>query len=325
MKEIYVSGLSEKVGERVESSFYLADVKTSGNGDNRWLSLILVDRTGRTYGKIWGEYIRPEYEGFKGQVVKCAGLVECFRSQYGIKVETMELVQEAELSDYAVLPAEEKIKEMVEELTGAIDMVEDAGYKALLKKVFSPVRLRHFAYMPASVDMYAAYSGGWIANTLAGLRLCGCLAAAEEELSTGCGVNMDLLITGALLRDVGKVRSFEEGVIDWRLSPRAFLVGCVIDGCTYVQAVNQQLGEKQVRDLTELLHVIASCHGQVKPRTKEAIIVSSADQMAAASAAYETAVRDTRNQGSGDMVYSPYFKYEVMRGKKGGGPGADQQ
>ena len=313
MKELYIQDLSSKVGERLKESFYLADVKLSGHEDNQWLTLILVDRTGRTYGKIWGEYIRPEYESYKGQVVTVSGLVECFRGQYGLKVEELSPVSEAELADYAVVPDKSVTDMEREELHAWIDSVNDGALKALLNKIYSPGRIEKFLRMPASTDLYAAYAGGWIANPLAGVRLCSALAEAEAHYLMGNSpIDMDLLISGALLRDVGKIAAFDEAVIDWRLSPRAILVGCTVDGATFVQASNQLLGEKKVADLTELLHIIASCHGvDVKPRTKEAIIVSNADRMAAASAAYDTAVGDKKT--SGDMVYSAFLKYDVMR------------
>ena len=314
MKKVYISDLKGMISERIEESFFLADVTESGHADNRWLSLILCDRTGRSFGKVWGEYIMPEYLSYKGQVVKVSGIVECFRGQTGIKVETIKPVNEAEMSDYVLLPNPEVVSDQLVELEWFISRIENKSYKALLKKIFTPARLKKFSQMPASTDLYASYSGGWITNTLTGVRLCSALSEAERDFATGAVIDTDLLITGALLRDVGKISAFDESLIDWKLSPRAFLVGCAVDGCTFVQASNQQLGEQRVEDLTDLLHVISSCHGSdIKPRTKEALIVSMADRMAAASAAYDTAVNDSRKQDGGDMAYSSYLKYDVVR------------
>jgi 3'-5' exoribonuclease len=101
--------------------------------------------------------------------------------------------------------------------------------------------------------------------------------------------NMDLVITGALLHDIGKVEAFEVTPFGFSFSPCGMLLGHVVTGCLMLERRLAKAGDPFCSEgqLLELQHLILSHHGSlefgspVRPMTLEAEIIHWADESSA--------------------------------------------
>jgi len=124
---------------------------------------------------------------------------------------------------------------------------------------------------PAGAYQHHSYSGGLIQHTVSVTKLSLTLCDLVEEVYGG-KVDRDTVLSGALLHDVMKCYTYEpRGDGSYITS----LLGERIDHLTLLVAELYKRGFS-----TEIIHVVASHHGDVspvKPKTMEALIVSIAD------------------------------------------------
>lgn len=171
----------------------------------------------------------------------------------------------------------------VEELKGFlrfhIDSVYDPDYRALLAKIFDdPGFMQAFVTAPAAKHNHHAYLGGLLEHTVAVADIC-------EFVGQQYGrVDRDLLLTAALLHDVGKVEELSyETVIDFTDAGR--FLGHVIQGVALVWAKAKELPSFPETKLHQLLHCLVSHHGELewgspkRPKTLEALILHHVDNL----------------------------------------------
>jgi 3'-5' exoribonuclease len=114
-------------------------------------------------------------------------------------------------------------------------------------------------------------------------------------------VNVDLVVAGALLHDIGKVEAYEVGPAGFSFSPHGLLIGHVVLGCLMLQ---RRLATSRDAVCTEgqlldLQHLILSHHGAlemgspVTPATTEAEIVHWADEASAKATDIMDALEDS--------------------------------
>lgn len=171
----------------------------------------------------------------------------------------------------------------IEELKGFlrfhIDSVYDPDYQALLAKIFGdPAFLEAFSTAPAAKHNHHAYLGGLLEHTVTVTGMC-------EFVGQQYGrVDRDLLLTAALLHDVGKVEELSyETVIDFTDAGR--FLGHVIQGVALVWAKAKELPSFPESKLHQLLHCLVSHHGELewgspkRPKTLEALILHHVDNL----------------------------------------------
>lgn len=166
---------------------------------------------------------------------------------------------------------------MSEELLSAADLIVDQGLRRKVRDLLGdppcnvdapalPISL-----CPAGAYQHHCYPGGLVEHTLCVVRLALELSDIIEEVYGG-RVNRDHIVAGALLHDVMKVYCYEENS-NGGFSSSDF--GGMIDHLSLL------IAELYQRDFPlELIHIVASHHGDVgptKPKTVEALIVAVAD------------------------------------------------
>jgi 3'-5' exoribonuclease len=160
-----------------------------------------------------------------------------------------------------------------------IDSVYDRDYSALLQATFGDVGFYEaFTTAPAAKLYHHAYLGGLMEHTVAVAEMC-------EFVGQQYGrINRDLLLTAALLHDVGKTRELTfETSIDFTDEGR--FLGHVIQGVTLVSEKAKELPSFPAAKLQQLLHCIVSHHGELewgspkRPKTIEALILHHVDNL----------------------------------------------
>lgn len=277
------------------------EVRTTKSG-KPFLKLRVGDRSGGVDCMVW-EAAERLSEGFRqGDVVR----VRARASEYGGKVqlEATDLrPAEAENVDpQAFLPATFRD---VEELKGFlqyhVESVYDRDLRALLDSFFGdPDFLDRFARAPAAKSFHHAYLGGLLEHTVSVADL------ADHVCQQYGRINRDLLITAALLHDVGKVDELTyDRAIDYSDAGR--FLGHVILGVNLVTDRAARLPGLSQDKLQLLLHAIVSHHGELewgspkRPKTLEALIIHHLDNLDAKVKGFLEIVEGSRDADWTDL------------------------
>jgi 3'-5' exoribonuclease len=230
------------------------------------------------------------------------------------------------------LPASKhSFDELKIELLTIINSVEDVFLKRLLQAIFSEHDmpestgiLERFLKAPAAKNFHHAYIGGLAEHSMGVARLADVIAGNYP-----CTVNRSLLVTGALLHDIGKIQEFSflrtidystEGrlighhVLGYEMVKQAAeRLGCCENQCDNKPVSNEHSDDKVLADLQketvlQLLHLILSHHGSYenqspkKPKTIEALLLHLCDDADAKISAFQL-IEEAFEK---DSEWSPY-------------------
>ena len=163
------------------------------------------------------------------------------------------------------------------------DLLSHCGGVAgdFVRFVFDGELFRAFRDMPAAVNHHHAYANGLIEHTVS---VADCAKSmAEAMVRSGYDVDVDVVVAGALLHDLGKLDSYRMVSV-----PEMTLEGALIDHVAQGYLRFNELADKfglESKTRLHLGHILLSHHGQreygspVVPATPEAMIVSSADEL----------------------------------------------
>jgi 3'-5' exoribonuclease len=265
----YLNELAE--GDKV-SAVYLckkAATLTTKNG-KEYMSLTLMDKTANTDAKIWD----PDSEGIGDfdelDYISIIGDVTVFNGAIQINIRRLRRAEDGEYNPSDYLPMSPYDADgMYTQLKNVIETVKNPYLNQLLKSFFTDDRefIESFRKSSAAKTVHHGFVGGLIQHTLAVTRLCKYYTKAYTVL------DHDLLISAALLHDIGKVREltrFPEN--DY--SDEGQLLGHIYIGAEMVAENAKKIEGFPTKLLTELQHCILAHHGELEfgsPKTPELI------------------------------------------------------
>ena len=176
------------------------DVRLKKDGDP-YLSLVLSDRTGRLEAKMW-EGIEEVVGTFdSADFIKLQGLTQIYRQRPQITVQRLRRAEESEvrLADY--LPHTEKnVDEMFSGLLATVGGMQNPHLKGLLEAFLDDEEIAaRLKTAPAAKSLHHAFIGGLLEHITSLLELASRVAPHYEL------IDQDLLITGIVLHDLGKI------------------------------------------------------------------------------------------------------------------------
>ncbi len=259
------------------------DLKRSARTQGVRLEVELRDSSGTIKGVIFDDAESIQDKINEGKVYRVKGMLSTFNRERRIVIEkdSVSVIENADI--YLYLPhTEEDMELMWNELTGLVRSVKDKHMHALLKYFFVEDRdfVEKFKKAPAAVFYHQNYVGGLLEHTLKVVNISLVLAKQYE------GIDRDLLLTGALLHDVGKVKEYS--VFPLERTAEGRLLGHIALGYNMVKNKIDNLrsipgiGFPGVLEL-EILHMILSHHGKLEwgspvvPMTSEALVLHYAD------------------------------------------------
>ena len=194
-----------KPGRRVDGLFLLAGMnKAETRAGKTYLALKVMDRSGEISGRVW-DRAEHWFEQVKvGQVVRVGGLAQSYRDVLQLKVNSLEEVNDQEIDMGLFVPSSSfDIEQMTRELRKFARSVSDEFLnKLLLKFLLNKKFMAAFCQAPAAKRMHHAYVGGLLEHTLHVTRL------ADKVAELYPSVDRSLLLSGAILHDIGKISEF---------------------------------------------------------------------------------------------------------------------
>ncbi len=204
MKEIYIEGLAQLENKTV-TGFFVAgtrQLRTKADG-SAYLALTLCDRTGQLEGRMWEADEAGEFKA--GDVVKLRGLVCRYQERLQIKVDKLRRADEAadagqfEPGDF-VPHTKYAIDDLWSRLEGYVAGFADPHLQQLVRLFLEDASLApQLREAPAAKMMHHAWIGGLLEHIVSLADICS-FAAGHYP-----GINRDLLLTGAILHDIGKL------------------------------------------------------------------------------------------------------------------------
>jgi 3'-5' exoribonuclease len=243
-----------RAGGEVEGVFACTrkDRLTARNG-TPYLAVELRDRTGAIPGRAFrdADFLAGQFE--RGDLVSVAGRVERFRDQLQVDLRT---IRTAEADPSEFLPVAYR---NVEELDGFLEHlaseVYDSDLLALLDAFLGDEGFRaELRRAPCTRGGHHAYLGGLLEHTVAVATL------AQETCVLHPRLNSDVLLTAAILHDVGKTREFELGA-EIELSEAGAMLGHLILGQQLVAERAARLDAFPESKLNAISHCILAHHG----------------------------------------------------------------
>ena len=279
MKDFYASGLE---ANQVVTTTFLVKVKElrSKKSGEPYLSLILGDKSGNLDAKMWENVENVESTFSKDDFVKIKGLVQVYRNKKQLTIHRLRRCQETEIEFGDYFPKTSKnIDTMFSELYSLAKSVENSYLNQLLVNLLNDSEFTvRFKEAPAAKSLHHAWLGGLLEHTLSLCKLCKLTAQHYPE------VNLDLLMTGAIIHDIGKIEELEYNR-NFNYSTKGQLLGHMI---IELDLVNQKISEIQEFPLqlkTLVQHLIVSHHGEYEfgspklPMFPEALLLHCLDNL----------------------------------------------
>lgn len=288
-----------KIGDHV-SGVYLCKSKTSAvtKTGKAYDSLVLQDKTGAVDGKIWdvGSAGIEDFDALD-YVDIVADVVDFNGPQLNIK--RVRKCREGEYDPADYLPVSERDNdEMYKELLGFIEGISNHYLKALLEEFF--VRdedfIRKFRFSSAAKSVHHCFVGGLMEHTLSVAEISKFIGGKYKT------INSDLLITAALLHDVGKVREFSP-FPENDYTDEGNLLGHIVMGSEMIGEKAKLIDGFPVSLENELKHCILAHHGKLefgspkKPSLMEAVALNYADDLDAKMETFKEILMGTNDRG----------------------------
>jgi 3'-5' exoribonuclease len=279
MKSPYVNELEPN--QVITTSFLVhsKEVRQKKTGE-LYLSLLLGDRTGELDAKMW-DNVSDVLDSFdRDDFVKVKGMVQVFHNRPQLTIHKMRRMDDSEVEFGDYFPSSKRDPgEMWRELRAIAAQMANPHLKALVEAVLDDEEIaRRYRMAPAAKQIHHAYLGGLIEHVLSLCTLAR-LSAAHYPY-----IDQDLLLTGAILHDVGKIYelSYERG---FSYSSEGQLLGHIHIGLRIVAEKLRNISgfPPALRSLVE--HMILSHHGELEfgspkvPLFPEALLLHYLDDL----------------------------------------------
>ena len=214
------------------------------------------------------------------------------------------------------LPAEEMFDQLV---TIARDEIECSALSGLAVDILTTHR-DILLTLPAASRNHHAFVGGYLEHVLSVTRTCLYLAGKYSELYPDLKppLSRDLILAGAILHDIGKVRELVQQPQGAVYTPEGELIGHVLQGRDIVREIATG-HDLDPQTLLKLEHIIVSHQrlpewGSPKPpMIPEALVVHYADDLDAKFQIFHETLRDDASEGSTTSTKNP-LRQKIFRG-----------
>jgi 3'-5' exoribonuclease len=306
-----------KSGDRVKDYFLVAEKNLAFSQKGApYLNVRLKDKTGELDGKIWDNAQEWDKAFKKGDIVRIDARSANYKNHIQLSIIDLKKAADEDitLSDY--LPAARRDGEtMLAELMDIVEGVNTAPLKALLYAFFQDEETAAlFKKAPAAKGFHHIYLGGLLEHTLSVARLLD-LACAHYA-----GIDRDLLLTGGILHDIGKIHELSYGrTVDYTDEGR--LLGHIVMGVEMMDRKIAALEDFPADLALKLRHIVLSHHGDLeygspkRPKTVEALIVHFMDDLDAKVNAFQEFIASAQDEESNWTPFHRLFDRFIYKNR----------
>ena len=304
-----------EANQPVQTTFLVLnkDVRQKKTGEP-YLSLVLGDKTGEIDAKMWDGVAEIVDTFERNDYVKIRGQATVYQNKLQLRVDRLMRADERDVEPADYFPASKRDRdEMYAELMGYIETMRNPHLKALLEAFFADGDIaKRYKTAPAAKSIHHAWIGGLIEHVLSLMTLARFTARHYPE------VDEDLLLTGVVLHDIGKIHelTYDRG---FGYSDEGQLIGHILIA---LRMLDEKLREvpgfpPKLRLLVE--HLIASHHGEMAfgspkvPCFLEAMLLHHLDNLDSKMETVRTIVRRDALLDGNFTGYAPMLERSLLK------------
>ncbi len=312
---------SLKQGDNVDDIFVVKikkSVMPYKNKPGSYFQLILSDNTGKTLEyNYWGgpddSVLKEVYSKIRSDsVIRVQGKVTVFNDKLQLTGNDNALLQVLQPGQYDaqdfIKPARKDLEGQYSKISSTIESLDDAKIKRLLLDIFNDPEIKEaFKKHPGAIENHHNWIGGLLDHTLEVVQYC------ELSCKMFPNLNRDLLLAGALLHDIGKLKELD---VTTRIkgSTSGQLSGHLVLGTVLVHNKIDNIEGFDEGIKHKLLHMMVSHHGKLEygspkePMFPEAKALNCADEMSASIACLSEFIEDAKEDTEDDFMFHPRFR-----------------
>jgi len=307
MTRRFVNELAD--GEALDQVFLASEkqLRTNRNG-NLYLQLRVSDRTGSLTAMLWNAQ-QKHFDGFNnGDYVTVKGTAQVYNGAMQVLAREVKKADSGNVDDDDfVTVSTEKLETMVARL-------------AEMLRGMSSEPLRNLAdCFLVDEEFMHAYHGGLLEHILSLMEVSLLVASRYPKL------DQDMLLLGAFLHDMGKIRELTYSP-DLGYSDQGQLLGHMVQGVVMLDEkiadTEKQTGSPFPQEVADhLRHMIVSHHGSLEfgspkvPMTLEAVALHYLDSLDAKLHSFQQLIEDDVNPSSAWTVYHPSIGRKLLKGR----------
>jgi len=306
-----------KASDKVDTFFALGSVELRNAKNQKvYLTVILSDKSGQISGYVWNNPEETAARLSGAGYVHVKGTAKTYNGALNIQIDFIKPAadDEIDVADFRqVVPGGIELWE--QRLYDHIGLVRDSNCDTLLCSFISDVQFfEAFKLSPAGLMVHHIYTGGLLEHSVNTMSHAVHMAEHYPGL-----LDRDLLLTGSLLHDIGKVRAIT-GNITKAYTTEGKLMGHISIGLIMLEEKLRQIKEFPAETGLMLKHMILSHHGSlefgspVKPATPEAVALHHIENTDAKMNHLYGLFRDSDPEREWSS-YDKYFATEIYQRK----------
>lgn len=268
--------------DKFESVFLVQakEIRHKKSSGDPYLSLRLSDRTGALDAKMWDNVSLFAHKFKEHDLVTVRGKVQTYNGNLQIIVHRIESIpaSEARLADF-IPHTERDIEAMYAEVLATIESFENPHLKRLMGSIFKNSKFAAaYKRAPAARSMHHARIGGLLEHVSSVVKLAILVSSHYDD------IDRDLLVSGVLLHDLGKIRELTSGPT-FEYTDEGRLLGHIAIGSAWIGRRCDEISGFPPRLKSLLLHMVLSHHGKLEfgspqvPQFAEALALHYIDDL----------------------------------------------
>ncbi len=291
-----------KTGKPVQGFFLCKEkhLRTTKSGD-LYLDMVLQDATGKITSRMWDQVDRYMDRFEKGDPVAVKGKPSLYQDEMQLIITHIAIADEDRYGKYGFSPddliptVKTPVAELMQRLKKVILQIRSPHLKKLVRTIIKEHQST-IKVIPGSIRYHHTLKSGFLLHMVS----CGEIAVKLSEHYQY--LDGDLVIAGALLHDIGVVKSTKTK-LEASLTDTGLLQGHIVPGRDIILNASSRIEGFPQLLLEKLIHIVLSHQGTlskgavIHPRFPEALLVHYIDEMDGKLDMMTKAIEDDRNPG----------------------------
>lgn len=269
-----------RAGDVVQGRYAAREKRLSNTrkGD-LFLTVVLADRTGEVEAKVWEQAEMLSSRFREGDIVDVEGTATSYRGRVQLTLSRIGPADQEVDPSVFLESSEASPAVMMNQLRKELQEVRNEHLKALIDRFLGDRRfVSLLERAPAAKNFHHCYLGGLLEHTLSVCRMAQRVADHYPQL------DRDLLLTGAFLHDIGKVKELSCR-LQIEYTDEGRLLGHLVQGTIMLEEKLAHMRTFPPDLAIRLKHLILSHHGQYefgspkRPKFLEAFVLHLVDDL----------------------------------------------